>query len=303
MTLPMNAPQPIPVIMVADITGSASLHQRLTEQEAERAVDRCIKRMTRAIEGYRGTLLQVVGDELLALFGCAEDACHSAIDMHQRIADLPPVSGHKLNIRVALHDSDSPAGQAPQPGKIASTMRIAGLARGDQILCSAAVVRALPGSAILETQARPELGDIQEGEAAIPVFQIHWPAQSGSSQGQHSRFGPHSTGRVSERLCVRYRGKAFLIDDRTPVLSLGRDLSCKLLVDNRKVSRLHARIERRSDGYYLIDTSTNGSFLTMQGRQEILVRKHEALLDGAGTICFGSSANDAAAERVEFEHL
>lgn len=299
----MNASQPIPVIMVADITGSASLHQHLTEQEAERAVDRCIKRMTRTIEAYRGTLLQVVGDELLALFNCAEDACHSAIDMHQRVADLPPVSGHKLNIRVALHDSDSPAGQPPQSAKLASTMRIAGLARADQILCSAAVVNALPGSAVLQTLPRPELGDVHESEAAIPVFQIHWPAQTSSSQVQHSMFGPLSAGKISERLCLRYRGKAFLIDEKTPVLSLGRDLSCKVLVDNRKVSRLHARIERRSDGYYLIDTSTNGSFLTMQGRQEILVRKHEALLDGSGTICFGSSANDAAAERVDFEHL
>jgi len=299
----MNASQPIPVIMVADITGSASLHQRLTEQEAERAVDRCIKRMTRAIEAYRGTLQQVVGDELLALFNCAEDACHSAIDMHQRVADLPPVSGHKLNIRIALHDSDSPAGQPPQPAKLASTMRIAGLARADQILCSAAVVHALPGSAVLQTLPRPELGDVHEGETAIPLFQIHWPAQASSSQVPHSMFGPLSAGKISERLCLRYRGKAFLIDEKTPVLSLGRDLSCKVLVDNRKVSRLHARIERRSDGYYLIDTSTNGSFLTMQGRQEILVRKHEALLDGSGTICFGSSVNDAAAERVDFEHL
>lgn len=299
----MNALQPIPVIMVADITGSASLYQRLTEQEAERAVDRCIKRMTRAIEAYGGKLLQVVGDELLALFSCAEDACHSAIDMHQRIADLPPVSGHKLNIRVALHDSDTSAGQPPQPVKLASSMRIAGLARGDQILCSAAVIQALPTSAVLQTLPRPELGDVQEGEAAIPIFQIQWAAPTSKSQVQHSMFGPHSTGKIPERLRLRYRGKAFLIDEKTPVLNLGRDQSCKVLVDNRKVSRLHARIERRPDGYYLIDTSTNGSFLTLQGRQEILVRKHEALLDGSGTICFGSSANDAAAERVEFEHL
>lgn len=300
----MNASHPIPVVMVADITGSASLHQRLTEQEAERAIDRCIKRMTRSIEAYRGIARQVVGDEILAQFPSAEDACQSAIDMHQRIADLPPVSGHKLNIRIALHDNGNTASELPTTEKLGNLMRIAGLARGDQILCSAPVIRALPGSALLQVVPCKELGELSEGEGGFSLFQLHWPVPSAGAPQQHSMFGPHSGAKqLAERLCLRYRGKAFLIDEKTPMLSLGRDPSCKLLVENRRVSRQHARIERRSDGYYLVDTSTNGSFLTMRGRQEILVRKHEALLDGSGVICFGSSANDTASERVEFEHL
>lgn len=300
----MNALQPIPVVMVADITGSASLHQRLTEQEAERAIDRCIKRMTRSIEAYRGTARQIVGDEILALFPSAEDACQSAIDMHQRIADLPPVSGHKLNIRIALHDNGSEASELPAQEKLGNLMRIAGLARGDQILCSSPVIRALPGSALIQAVPCKDFGELHEGDNGFSLFQLHWPVPGTGAQQHHSLFGPHSNGKpLSERLCLRYRDKALLLDEKTPVLSIGRDPSCKLLVENRRVSRLHARIERRSDGYYLVDTSTNGSFLTMRGRQEILVRKHEALLDGSGIICFGGSANDKAAERLEFEHL
>lgn len=296
----MNAQHPIPVIMVADISGSASLHQRLNAQEAERAIDRCIKRMTRSVEGYQGKLLQTAGDEILAFFPSAEFACHSAIDMHQRVADLPPVSGHKLSIRVALHDSDG--SDTPSTTKLASIMRIAGLARTDQILCSGPVVQALPASAVVQAKPRPEFDSLREGEVILPVYQIHWPAQNGAAVQQHSMFGPLSN-KLAERLCLRYRGKAYLIDDNTPVLSLGRDPSCSMLIQNRKVSRMHARIERRRDGYYLVDTSTNGSFLSMQGRQEILLRKHEILLEGNGTLCFGSSVNDPAADRIEFEHL
>jgi len=286
----MNAQHPIPVIMVADISGSASLHQRLNAQEAERAIDRCIKRMNRSVEGYQGKLLQTAGDEILAVFPSAELACHSAIDMHQRVADLPPVSGHKLAIRVALHDSDG--SDVPSAAKLASIMRIAGLARTDQILCSGPVVLSL----------RPEFDSVRELDVVLPLFQIHWPAQNGAVPQQHSMFGPLSN-KLSERLCLRYRGKAYLVDENTPVLSLGRDPSCAMLIQNRKVSRMHARIERRRDGYYLIDSSTNGSFLSMQGRQEILLRKHEILLEGSGVLCFGSSVNDSAADRIEFEHL
>ena len=76
-----------------------------------------------------------------------------------------------------------------------------------------------------------------------------------------------------------------------------------VIVDDRRVSRQHARIERRSDGFYLVDTSTNGSFVSIQGRQEALVRKHDVLLEGRGKICLGSTINDGRSECLEFEHL
>ncbi|HEX6734099.1 MAG TPA: adenylate/guanylate cyclase domain-containing protein, partial [Azonexus sp.] len=91
------------IVMFADVSGSAGLFERLGDTEAMHAVERCLKRMKRSIDGYRGRTIQIVGDELLAVFESAEDACQAAIDMQQRIADLPPVSGLKLTIRIGLH--------------------------------------------------------------------------------------------------------------------------------------------------------------------------------------------------------
>ncbi|MCH2220264.1 MAG: FHA domain-containing protein, partial [Dechloromonas sp.] len=102
---------------------------------------------------------------------------------------------------------------------------------------------------------------------------------------------------------IRYRGKAFLVDEKTPVLTIGRDLGCKLTIDDRKASRQHARVERRNDGFYLIDTSTNGTFVTLSGRQEVMVRRNEMQLDGKGKFGFGSSANDPQSDLADFEHL
>ena len=48
---------------------------------------------------------------------------------------------------------------------------------------------------------------------------------------------------------MRYHGRAFLLDEKTTVLTLGRDLGNKLVIEDRKASRQHARIERRADGY------------------------------------------------------
>src|SRR5574343_53067 len=99
----MSATQRKLTVMFADVSGSTALFEKLGDREAMHAVERCLKRMKRSIDGYKGKTVQIVGDELLASFETAEDACQAAIDMQQRIADLPPVSGLKLTIRIGLH--------------------------------------------------------------------------------------------------------------------------------------------------------------------------------------------------------
>lgn len=291
------------VVMFADVSGSAGLFERLGDTEAMHAVERCIKRMKRSIDGYRGRTAQVVGDELLAVFETAEDACQAAIDMQQRIADLPPVSGLKLTIRIGIH-----SGQVTEDGDkfsgevVTNAARIAGIARRDQILASSALTAELPESGTVSVRPMPELGSIPEDGNSLNLLQIHWTTHEVGAQ-HHSAFGPSAHPPLVERLCVRYHGKAFLLDEKTPALSLGRDLGNKLVIEDRKASRQHARIEKRADGYFLVDTSTNGCFVTISGRQEVMVRRHEQLLEGNGRICFGGSGNDPSTDGADFEHL
>lgn len=298
----MSATQRKLTVMFADVSGSTALFEKLGDREAMHAVERCLKRMKRSIDGYKGKTIQIVGDELLAAFENAEEACQAAIDMQQRIADLPPVSGLKLTIRIGLHGGMVTESEGALSGAaVATAARIAGLARRDQILCSSLLNSELPQLGIITADPMPKLGTVAENGIELDVFQIHWPSYQGGS-GPFSSFGP-STHLPVNRLCIRYRGKAFLIDDKTPVLTIGRDPGCKLAIDDRKASRQHARIERRNDGFYLVDTSTNGSFVTLDGRHEVMVRRNEMALDGKGRICFGSSANDPQSDLADFEHL
>ena len=241
----MSSTQRKLIVMFADVSGSTALFERLGDKEAMHAVERCLKRMKRSVDGYKGRTVQIVGDELLGAFESGEEACQAAIDMQQRIADLPPVSGLKLTIRIGLHvgtvadDGEKLTGPA-----ITTAARIAGLARRDQILCSSLMVEELPQPSVITADPMPKLGTIAEEGVALPLFQIHWPSYQGGGSYPHSTFGPSSLLPV-ERLCVRHHGKAFLVDEKTPVLTIGRDLNCKLIVDDRKASRQHARIERR----------------------------------------------------------
>ncbi len=291
------------IVMFADVSGSTALFERLGDREAMHAVERCLKRMKRSVDGYKGKTVQIVGDELLASFESAEDACLAAIDMQQRIADLPPVSGLKLTIRIGVHsgmvveDGEKLTGTA-----IATAARIAGIARRDQILCSTPLVKSLSEHSVITADPMNNLGTVAEGGEELALYQIQWTTHPVGMHSALSTFGLGATN-SADRLCIRFRGNAYLLDDKTPVLTIGRDLGCKMVVDDRKASRQHARIEKRNDGFYLVDTSTNGSFVSIAGRQEIIIRRHEVLLEGNGRVCFGGSSNESQAQTATYEHM
>ena len=296
-------------IMFADVSGSARLFERLEDTEAARAVERCIKRMERSITGYRGRTLQVAGDELQALFDSPEDACLAAIDMQLRVADIPPISGLKLTIRIGLHcgeiveQFDTVLGEA-----VNTTARITGMARVDQILASKLLADQFPSHCENFVVPIREMGTIREGSNLIELVQIDWKRHEEYQRSHMSVANPSLapaslSQKISDKLCLRYRGKAFLLDEKTPTLSLGRDPASKLLIEDRKASRTHARIEKRNGSYYYIDSSTNGSFVSFPGQIEVMVRKDEIQLRGSGRICFGGSRNDALADFADFEYL
>src|SRR4029077_720556 len=85
------------------------------------------------------------------------------------------------------------------------------------------------------------------------------------------------------------------------LLKLGRENSCDVVIADRKASREHARIERRRDKLVLVDVSSNGTFLTFRGEQEMPVRREEIVLHGHGSISFGHPYALDPAEVATFE--
>jgi adenylate cyclase len=84
------------------------------------------------------------------------------------------------------------------------------------------------------------------------------------------------------------------------VLTLGRDQQSDVVIADRKASRLHARIERRRDKFVLIDHSSNGTYVTVDGEAEMVLRREELVLRGRGRVSFGHAYQDDPAEFLGF---
>ena len=73
-----------------------------------------------------------------------------------------------------------------------------------------------------------------------------------------------------------------------------------MVIADQRASRLHARIERRRDKFALIDHSSNGTYVTFDGEQELVLHREELLLRGHGCVSFGHSHEVNPGETLSF---
>ena len=81
---------------------------------------------------------------------------------------------------------------------------------------------------------------------------------------------------------------ASLDDAESPVIFyLGKDDSNDFVCAGEFTSRRHAHIVRQHKDYYLIDSSTNGTYVQTEDEQVSHVHRDKLKLWGAGWICLG----------------
>ncbi len=293
-------------VLFADVSGSTRLYEKLGDTEALRAVERCIKRMERAVEAFRGKVVKTIGDEVMAVFDSAEEAFQSAGEMQQRITDLPPVSGVKLAIRLGFHFGPVIEDKGDYFGDTVNTAaRLAGLAKAGQALTSGDTVARLPELLQCSTRDLDQMSVKGKAEE-LHVFEMLWQeGEELTMKAPSIRAGAKSASSsgAAPRLCVRYAGEVMVLDEKRPGLSMGRDAACDLMIRDRRASRNHGKIERRGDKYVLVDISTNGTYVQLKGEAEFLLRREELVLRGSGRISFASPGETEGADIAEFETL
>jgi class 3 adenylate cyclase/tetratricopeptide (TPR) repeat protein len=104
-------------VLFADLKGSMELLADRDPEEARRILDPVLERMMDAVHRYEGTVNQVMGDGIMALFGAplahedhAVRACYAALRMqdavHRYSDELRRAQGVEVQIRVGLNSGE-----------------------------------------------------------------------------------------------------------------------------------------------------------------------------------------------------
>jgi class 3 adenylate cyclase/tetratricopeptide (TPR) repeat protein len=104
-------------VLFADLKGSMELLADRDPEEARAILDPVLERLMAAVHRYEGTVNQVMGDGIMALFGApiahedhAVRACYAALAMQEAIqqysAEVSRSHGMEVQIRVGLHSGE-----------------------------------------------------------------------------------------------------------------------------------------------------------------------------------------------------
>lgn len=104
-------------VLFADLKGSMQLLADRDPEDARRLLDPVLERMMEAVHHYEGTVNQVMGDGIMALFGApighedhAVRACYAAVRMQRRLNlyadEIQRAGGTPVQIRIGLNSGE-----------------------------------------------------------------------------------------------------------------------------------------------------------------------------------------------------
>jgi class 3 adenylate cyclase len=286
-------------ILFTDVVDSVRLYERLGDLPARDKIRSCLNAMRTAIEQHGGTLINTMGDGVMASFTDASDAVKAAAQMQQQIGSQPllKVDGQPMAVRIGFHAGPVVLQKGDVNGTTVNVAaRVMGEAKGGQILTTAGTASRLP----YEWSTR-EIGLVElKGVAnAVELFEVLWKEEDLTSVVKvlPENGGP-PPGRFQLRLWMA--GQEFLIDGNTRVVSIGRDEQNDCVVQGQTISRWHARIEINRNKFVLTDKSTNGTFVQMVDGKEDFIWRDSLPLNGEGLIGLGKLPEQDSPQTIRF---
>ena len=289
-------------VLFADIAGSTRLYDTLGDEKARALVTYCLEKLAVFIKEKKGTLVKTIGDEAMSRFDVADHAASAAIYMQEGFSADPRIASIPIQLRIGLHHGPVIIDDKDVYGDAVNiAARMGDQAKAGQIITSGETLKLLEeihqSSARLVDQTR-----VKGKWKPIDIYELSWGrpeelTMTTTLAGQQARAEHlHSASMV-----LAFEGKEVSVDQVSPVVTLGRDTTNGVVVNDPKVSRLHARIELRKDKFILIDQSTNGTFVLREDGQMANVRRYEILLPEAGAIGLGQKTTFDSPLAIRFQ--
>jgi len=273
-------------VMFADVSGSTKLYETEGDAVAHAAIEKCINVMKAKTTAAKGRVIKTIGDEVMAAFPTADAAADAAIEIQTGIAELPMVGRTKIGVRIGFNFGPIVERDGDVFGDAVNlAARLSHVAARDQIITAHDTVMKMSPMLKANTRGITTI-QVKGKNEEIQVFELMWQqSEDMTTLASHkSIYKPKNA-----KLRIKAQSGEVMLSAERPSLALGRDASADMVVRERMASRAHGKIERRLDKFILTDHSANGTFITVEGDKEVILRREEFTLRGHGWIAFGQS--------------
>jgi class 3 adenylate cyclase len=288
-------------ILFADISSSVQIYEILGDEAAQKLLASCLSLLSEVTTKYQGTVIKTIGDEVMCTFPNADLAREAAKDMQLSFDKLPITTPPGLappSLRVGFHvgpvvrQGDDVFGDA-----VNLAARMVSLAKPRQILTTEQTVEALTLSEPATVRCI-DTTRVRGKREEVSIHEVIWEQMDVTLMSEGA-IGPDSP---QARLNIRFGDELIQIERGRPFISLGRHQSNDLVVDEVFASRSHCRIEYRRGKFVLVDQSTNGTYVSIEGGESAFLRRDEMALRGSGIIGLGRQVESDSTGAVHFSH-
>jgi hypothetical protein len=280
-------------VLFVDICGSTRLYSDLGNERARLLVADCIARLEAVTLEQGGRVVQIMGDGMLCTFPTADAAFCATTTMRdmQKHLELAVHAGFHFGPVIAV--GDNIYGDA-----VNVAARVANLAREGEIIITEETVSHL--SPPLREQTRL-LGRVSVKGKPDPILAYVVVA----NETDITAYQPRSDHTLvhSAELRLVYREHQISLDTRLLEFVIGRHPSCDLVVNGAYASRRHASIECRRGKFFVLDHSTNGTYVGRADGEVTLLRRETLQLEGIGFLSLGSEPKRDHSHFIHFSTL
>jgi adenylate cyclase len=284
-------------VLFVDICGSTGIYENLGDSEGHDVIDQTLALMQAKVEANSGRVIKTIGDEIMACFWHPVYALDAAKAINLQLSEGPPLPGMPS---VAVHAGLEHGEVVEQGGDIFGdavniAARLTTLAKPWQILTTQSTIDSL-GSDNDETLRHVIRTSLRGKTEELDVYEVLW-----EDDGLTRFAAKPQPLQLHGKLLLKQGDRLMEVSGQHPVATLGRGPQNDMVITDKGVSRWHARVELRRGKFFLVDKSTNGTFVMAVGRPPVFLNYDESLLPPRGKIVLGCDNDSDHNVTVQFE--
>lgn len=283
--------EPEQVIFFADVVGSTRLYESLGDALANECVVEALQCVSDCVTKHQGDVVEIIGDEVMAMFAQPAQACLCACDVHRYFASHLMRSGQEIRMRIGFHRGEVGFnGDHPFGDTVNLAARLSSLAEAGQSVTSAETVASLVaesgyichpfGAIMVKGKSEP-----------VDTMKVEWDIEAATALIAKPKT--LTAPSIDSSVELRYGETLLTIQENDAPFTIGRAPQCSHTVTSASSSRSHLSIELRYGKWVLVDRSTNGTYIqpsqddSTDGIPALLLHHAEWVIEGSGLLGLG----------------
>jgi len=290
-------------IFFADVAGSVELSEIYGDVQAHDMVVEGLRTMEQCIMRHHGRVIEIVGDEIMAVFANSDFAYSAACAIQDAIQAnnyLP------IHIRIGFHTGPTAVDNGhPFGDTVHVAARMVAIAKPGQVLISQQTYVRLSADNRKKTRYFHRIL-LKGKQAPTEIHEVLWDDLE-NTRSLSNVGGFNFRRQTVKGMRVSYGRLEIDINEYNAAVTAGRAEQCNIVVDSDLASRLHAMFIYQQGKVILNDKSTNGTFVCILGGKQnndeamnLFIHHEDLVMQNNGVISLGEPFGSDTERLIHF---